>query len=232
MLSSHSIVSSSRTTRLCNPWVGRWVGHWKTTWSTVCSCNILEVTPQKVPRKLKTIMSLNFVKKIRKRLISSSGTPQPRNRVLRLCLRKEHADPRSRVRKSTFCPPLESSVEHELVSGSWFNQMLLFRTRSGLDWMSKTLYRIRYGYPNCVDHCSQMLNQSFSYMNQWCARVILLSQRQVITWSSQSESQELSSHFESLVCKLESMSSHMKFHIFSMTFLCYEIAPNAIKWAW
>jgi len=35
------------------------------------------------------------------------------------------------------------------------------------------------------------------------------------------ESQKLSSHFQSLVCKLESMSSHMKFHIFSITFLCY-----------
>jgi len=23
----------------------------------------------------------------------------------------------------------------------------------------KKLYRIRYGYPNCFDHCSQMLNQ-------------------------------------------------------------------------
>jgi len=32
------------------------------------------------------------------------------------------------------------------------------------------------------------------------------------------ESQKLSSHFESLVCKLESMSNHMKIHIFSSTF--------------
>jgi len=32
------------------------------------------------------------------------------------------------------------------------------------------------------------------------------------------ETQKLSSYFESLVCKLESMSSHMKFHIFSITF--------------
>jgi len=49
-----------------------------------------------------------------------------------------------------------------------------------------------------------------------------------ITWSSRvrGESQELSSHFESLVC--ESMSSQMKFHIFSMTFLCYEIASNML----
>ena len=37
MLSSHSIVSSSKTVRLCSPWRGRWVGHWRTTWPTVCS---------------------------------------------------------------------------------------------------------------------------------------------------------------------------------------------------
>jgi len=34
MLSSHSIVSSSRTVRSCSPWGGRWIGHWRTTWST------------------------------------------------------------------------------------------------------------------------------------------------------------------------------------------------------
>jgi len=36
MLSSHSIVSSSRNVRPCSPWWGRWIGHWRTTWSTVC----------------------------------------------------------------------------------------------------------------------------------------------------------------------------------------------------
>ena len=36
MLSSHSIVSSSRSVRPCSPWWGRWIGHWRTTWSTVC----------------------------------------------------------------------------------------------------------------------------------------------------------------------------------------------------
>ena len=36
VLSSHSVVSSSRTVRPCSPWGGRWVGHWRTTWSTVC----------------------------------------------------------------------------------------------------------------------------------------------------------------------------------------------------
>jgi len=49
--------------------------------------------------------------------------------------------------------------------------------------------------------------------------------------SSQRESQELSTHFESLVCKLESMPSQMKFHILSMTFLCYEMgAQHAMNW--
>jgi len=37
VLSSHSIVSLSRTVRPCSPWGGRWIGHWGTTWSTVCS---------------------------------------------------------------------------------------------------------------------------------------------------------------------------------------------------
>ena len=37
MLSSHSIVSSSRTVRPCTPWGGRWIGHWRTTLSAVCS---------------------------------------------------------------------------------------------------------------------------------------------------------------------------------------------------
>jgi len=46
-----------------------------------------------------------------------------------------------------------------------------------------------------------------------------------MTWSSRVrvESRELSSHFESLVCKLEPMSSHTKFHVFSTTF-------SAMKW--
>jgi len=37
MLSSHSVVSLSRTVRPCSPWGGRWIGHWKTTWLMVCS---------------------------------------------------------------------------------------------------------------------------------------------------------------------------------------------------
>jgi len=47
-----------------------------------------------------------------------------------------------------------------------------------------------------------------------------------MTWSSQVESQELSSHFESLVCKLESMPSHTKFHVFSTTLFRHKMAPN------
>ena len=37
MLSSHSVVSLSRTIRPCSPWGGQWIGHWRTTWSTICS---------------------------------------------------------------------------------------------------------------------------------------------------------------------------------------------------
>ena len=37
MLSSHSIVSSSRTVRPCSPWGGRCIGNWRATGSTVCS---------------------------------------------------------------------------------------------------------------------------------------------------------------------------------------------------
>jgi len=42
-----------------------------------------------------------------------------------------------------------------------------------------------------------------------------------MTWLSlvRVKSQELSSHFESLVCKLELMSSEMKFHIFNDFFM-------------
>jgi len=52
-----------------------------------------------------------------------------------------------------------------------------------------------------------------------------------MTWSSRVrvESQELSSHFESLVCKLESMSSHTKFHIFSTTFFAVKWRPTCYK---
>jgi len=44
------------------------------------------------------------------------------------------------------------------------------------------------------------------------------------------ESQELSSHFVSLVCKLESMSNHTKFHVFYDTFLLWNGTQHAIKW--
>jgi len=49
------------------------------------------------------------------------------------------------------------------------------------------------------------------------------------------ERQELSSQFESLVCKLESMSSETKFYIFISFFVmkcrqtCYKIAPDKVK---
>ena len=36
MLSSYSVVSTSKTVRLCTPWGGRWIGHCRTTWSVVC----------------------------------------------------------------------------------------------------------------------------------------------------------------------------------------------------
>jgi len=34
VLSSQSIVLSSKTVRPCNPW-GGWIGHWRKTWSTI-----------------------------------------------------------------------------------------------------------------------------------------------------------------------------------------------------
>ena len=37
VMSSHSVVSSSRTVRPCSAWGGRCIGHWRTIWSTVCS---------------------------------------------------------------------------------------------------------------------------------------------------------------------------------------------------
>jgi len=56
------------------------------------------------------------------------------------------------------------------------------------------------------------------------------SQRQVKTWSRRvrAKLQELTSHFKSLICKLVSMSSQMKFHIYSMTSFCYEMVLNML----
>ena len=60
---------------------------------------------------------------------------------------------------------------------------------------------------------------------------ILSSRVKVMTRSSRVgvESQELSSCFESLVCKLKSMSSHTKFHVFLRHFLVWNGAQHAIK---
>ena len=46
--------------------------------------------------------------------------------------------------------------------------------------------------------------------------------------SSQSHDLVESSHFELLVCNLESMSSHTKCHVFTATFFCYEMAPDKL----
>ena len=54
-----------------------------------------------------------------------------------------------------------SSVEHDPVSGSRSNRIVHFRTASRLDWILKELNQIRYGYRNCIDHCSKMLDQRF-----------------------------------------------------------------------
>ena len=60
----------------------------------------------------------------------------------------------------------------------------------------------------------------------------------VTTWSSRVrvESHELSSRFKSLLCRLESMSSHMKFHVFLRHFFamkwrptCYKMAPDKLE---
>ena len=58
------------------------------------------------------------------------------------------------------------SIVHDPVSGSQSNRILQFRTGSGLDWISKKLDWVSYGYPNCIDHCSIMLNESFSDINR------------------------------------------------------------------
>jgi len=53
-----------------------------------------------------------------------------------------------------------------------------------------------------------------------------------MAWLSRvsSESKKLSTHFESLVCKLESLSSQVKFHIFPVFFLLRITAQHTIKW--
>jgi len=56
---------------------------------------------------------------------------------------------------------------------------------------------------------------------------IFSSRVRVMTWSSRVriESRELSSHLGSLVCNLESMSNHTKFHVFSTTFFAMKWRP-------
>ena len=89
-------------------------------------------------------------------------------------------------------------------------------------------------------HCSSDVSESFLSSQSHKAlesesSKIFSSRIRVTTWSSRVrvESQELSSHFESLVCncKLESMSSHTKFHVFFYdTFLLWNGTHHAIKW--
>jgi len=49
-----------------------------------------------------------------------------------------------------------ASVKHYPVAGLRSNRIVQFTTGSGF---SNKLYRIRYGYPNCVDDCRRMFNQ-------------------------------------------------------------------------
>jgi len=83
-------------------------------------------------------------------------------------------------------------------------------------------------------HC--LHNAAVMCPNHFCrVRVISnffeSSQSRVMAWSSRvkDESQELSNHFESLFCKLDSVSNQMKFHIFSVTVLCFEMAPDKLE---
>jgi len=55
---------------------------------------------------------------------------------------------------------------------------------------------------------------------------IFSSRVRVMTWSNRVT--KISSHFESLIWKLESMPSNTKFHVFSTTFFCYEMASNML----
>jgi len=46
------------------------------------------------------------------------------------------------------------SVANGPASWSWSNRILQIRTGPGLDWIFEKLNRNRFGYPNCIDHCS------------------------------------------------------------------------------
>jgi len=52
MLSSHSIVSSSRTVKPCSTWEGQWTGRWRTTWLTVCSFSYSQASEVAIPQFL------------------------------------------------------------------------------------------------------------------------------------------------------------------------------------
>ena len=92
--------------------------------------------------------------------------------------------------------------------------------------------------PNTSDVSESFLS-SQSHKPFWSEGSKIFSSRvRVMTWSSRVrvKSQELSSHFESLVCKLESMSSHTEFYVFPTRFFamkrrptCYEMAPDMLK---
>ena len=122
----------------------------------------------------------------------------------------------------------------------WKYMILHWRIRTESDWWFSKIFRIRIGF-NFIRTGLGLKNftvrSSLMSSRQWFARVIFVKSEsqalrvraasessknfasrveRVMTWSSwvRLESQELSSHFESLVCKFESMSSQMKFHIF------------------
>jgi len=62
---------------------------------------------------------------------------------------------------------------------------------------------------------------------------IFSSRVRVMIWSSRVrvEIRELSSYFGSVVCKLESMPNHTKFHVLSTTFFAMKWCPTSHKMA-
>jgi len=77
-MSSHSIVSSSRTVRPCSPWGYRCIGHWRATWSTFCSSAPHSQAVQKAMPHLYKLQRKRATP-VRRRL---SGTKALRGRVI------------------------------------------------------------------------------------------------------------------------------------------------------
>ena len=124
---------------------------------------------------------------------------------------------------------MDRTDDFQKLCGSGLDRIQLLRIRIGLRLKN---FAVRLSLPLTSDVPESFLSSqshkpfesessqshyNFFQVESWLTRVRI-------------ESQELSSHFESLVCMLESMSSHIKFQFFSDILMPWNGAQRAIKW--